>query len=145
MNQPTLKDYARLRQTLAGIAQASFCKNPNCTEDDPMCDAQVAFVALKDTAETAPTQGYLAGLDLGTYLQFFLSPELNRILMKAIKDKDTWQEVSRDYWFLRLSEKVGELAGTLTGRHEHSIDHELTQIAAICLNFMRMLERTADD
>jgi hypothetical protein len=40
---------ARLRYVLSGIAQASFCRDPNCTEDDPHCDAMVARQALADT------------------------------------------------------------------------------------------------
>lgn len=63
------------------------------------------------------------------------------------KHETTWREKPESYWFARMVEEVGELAGALKGTHEHTPDWELSQIAAICLNWleMRVDLRASDD
>jgi len=39
-------------------------------------------------------------------------------------------------WMNLLVEEVGELGAALNGRHKHSPDYELVQIAAICINWL---------
>ena len=48
----------------------------------------------------------------------------------------TWREKSQSYWLLGLLEEVWELAWSLMGLHRHQPEQEITQIAAICMNWM---------
>ena len=50
--------------------------------------------------------------------------------------KDTWHGEGDDRWLQGLVEEVGELASALAGRHEHSPEYELRQIAAISINWL---------
>lgn len=52
--------------------------------------------------------------------------------------RTTWRGESESYWFARLVEEVGELGGALVGNHNDTPDHELSQIAAIALNWLEM-------
>ncbi len=47
--------------------------------------------------------------------------------------------------FLTLSAEVGELADAIKGKHEHSSDVELIQIAGICLNWLQFYVSQAGD
>ena len=53
----------------------------------------------------------------------------------------TWQSESESRWLGGLIEEVGELASALENTHEHTPDYELTQIAAICLNWLEYRAR----
>ncbi len=48
------------------------------------------------------------------------------------------------YWFARLVEEVGELGASLVQDHPDTPDHELIQIASICINWLekRYIELT---
>lgn len=50
--------------------------------------------------------------------------------------KGTWQDRADWYWFLGLLKEVIELMLTLMGLHRHTPEHEMTQIASICGNWM---------
>lgn len=50
----------------------------------------------------------------------------------------TWQGESEDHWLAGLAEEVLELTAALGGKHEHSPDVELRQIASIALNWLNM-------
>ena len=66
-----------------------------------------------------------------------------RVLERAEQYKAYWRDEPDTYWFYRLLEEVQELHGALHGHHDHSPALELMQIAAICLNWMGLLdERT---
>ena len=52
--------------------------------------------------------------------------------------RETWRDQPEDYWLARLMQEMGELAGALVESHQHTPDHELKQIAAICLNWLDM-------
>ena len=47
-----------------------------------------------------------------------------------------WRDKDQAYWFARLVQEVGELGSSLVGDHADSPDWELSQIAAICLNWL---------
>lgn len=69
-------------------------------------------------------------------------------LMK--RHRKTWRNRGQAYWIFGLLEEVAELIGALLGIHEGPVDHELNQIAAICLNWMdmryaRMVAELPDD
>jgi hypothetical protein len=51
--------------------------------------------------------------------------------------KTSWLDETDDYWMLRMLEEIGELAGTLTDRHDDPTELELMQISAMCLNWVR--------
>ena len=53
---------------------------------------------------------------------------------------DTWRDRPDSYWFMRLSQEVGELGGSLVGDHPHPPEWELMQIASICLNWLDKIE-----
>ena len=42
----------------------------------------------------------------------------------------------QSFWFDKLMEEVKELEGVLLGDHDGTIEHELTQIAGICTNWL---------
>jgi len=50
----------------------------------------------------------------------------------------TWRDEPQARWLAGLMAEVGELADALHGKHEHSPDWELEQIAAIALNWLDM-------
>ena len=54
----------------------------------------------------------------------------------AIEHIDTWEGEPESRWLQGLVEEVGELASSLAGRHEHTPDLELLQIAAIAINWL---------
>ena len=51
---------------------------------------------------------------------------------------NTWRDKAEWYWFARFSEEVGELGGALVGNHEGPVEWELSQVAAIALNWLDM-------
>lgn len=54
------------------------------------------------------------------------------------KHKTTWRDKPESYWFQRLVGEIGELGCSLAGDHEHPPEWELSQIAAICMNWIDM-------
>lgn len=58
---------------------------------------------------------------------------LRRQHLRTWRDKPIW------YWVLRLLEEVAELVLSLAGLHKGPPRWELTQIAAICINFIEVL------
>lgn len=64
------------------------------------------------------------------------------VLELAIKHKQTWRNEPESKWLMGLVEEVGELAESLLddplNNHEHVPEHELQQIASICLNWLDM-------
>lgn len=49
-----------------------------------------------------------------------------------------WRDREEGYWLARLVQEFGELAGSLVGNHDDAPEHELTQIASICINWLEM-------
>ena len=59
--------------------------------------------------------------------------------------EQTWRDEPETVWLAGLREEVAELAQSLEGKHEHTPEHELRQIASICLNWLEMRqEREAE-
>lgn len=50
----------------------------------------------------------------------------------------TWRDKDDMYWLARLIEEVGELGASLVGDHNDTPEWELTQISAICINWLEM-------
>jgi hypothetical protein len=48
-----------------------------------------------------------------------------------------WRERDEGYWLQRLMQEVGELASVLAGDHTDTVEHELTQVASIAVNWLR--------
>ena len=67
---------------------------------------------------------------------FFTSKVAARVYELAMRHEDTWAGESDVRWLQGLVEEVGELASALAGRHKHTPDYELRQIAAIALNWL---------
>jgi len=54
--------------------------------------------------------------------------------------KHYWRDETEYYWLCRLMEEVGELGASLANDHNDPPEHELKQIAAICINWLIMRE-----
>jgi hypothetical protein len=54
------------------------------------------------------------------------------------RHKTTWRDKPEWYWFISLLEEFIELGLSLIGLHKHKPELELSQIAAICLNWLEM-------
>jgi len=52
------------------------------------------------------------------------------------RHRANWRDKSDAYWFMRLVEEVGELGASLAGDHDDTPEHELIQIASICMNWL---------
>lgn len=57
------------------------------------------------------------------------------------RHRNTWAGHPTSYWFYRLVEEVGELGSSLADHHEHPIELELAEIASICINWLKRIER----
>ena len=70
---------------------------------------------------------------------------MNRVLDLKRRYATYWQQQPDEWWLARLLQEIGELADTLTGETNDLTEHELRQIASICLNWLDMRgEWTAD-
>lgn len=56
----------------------------------------------------------------------------------AKKHRHRWLDRADDYWLCRLMQEVGELASVIAGDHPDTIEHELTQIGSIAVNWLRL-------
>ena len=61
---------------------------------------------------------------------------VEEVLKIADMHQHTWRDQSETFWALGLIQEIGELSGALIGRHHHTPDMELRQIAAICINWL---------
>ena len=61
-----------------------------------------------------------------------------QVIALAIGHRATWRAEPESRWLAGLMAEVGELADAMHGKHEHSPDWELEQIAAIALNWLDM-------
>lgn len=65
-------------------------------------------------------------------------PVLKSVVDLAFEHRETWRDKPEDYWLARLMQEVGEAASSLVGDHDDPVEWELTQIAAICINWLEM-------
>jgi hypothetical protein len=79
--------------------------------------------ALREGVATARTYG--EGTVIGEVIA----------LVECYRDK--WDDKDDSYWFMRLSQEVGELGSSLAGDHDDTPEHELRQIASIAMNWLR--------
>ncbi len=56
-------------------------------------------------------------------------------------EKATWESLPLQFWLARLTGEVGELANAVVGEHEHPWELEALQVAAICINMLRLHSR----
>ena len=58
-----------------------------------------------------------------------------------------WNKEGDDFWFKRLIKEVGELSASLGNDHKDPPEHELEQIAGICINWLalRLAKELEDD
>lgn len=71
-------------------------------------------------------------------LNYIVGNVHKRIVLLKDKHRQTWRDRDEGYWFQQLVGEVGELGLSLANDHEHTPDHELEQIAAICMNWLEM-------
>lgn len=64
----------------------------------------------------------------------------------AVKDhyKSYWLDENNSYWFYKVLQEFGELGSVLANDHNDSIEHELIQISAICINWLEKLKGDSD-
>lgn len=65
-------------------------------------------------------------------------PALNNVIALAHTHRNMWRDKPESYWYYRLVEEVGELGSSLAQRHKDPPEVELEQIAAICINWLRL-------
>jgi hypothetical protein len=58
------------------------------------------------------------------------------VLKLVEKYNHKWRLENNSYWLARLVQEVGELASSLSDKHEHLPEHELRQIASIAINWL---------
>ena len=63
------------------------------------------------------------------------------LIDRANRHNSYWLDKDDHYWFERLSQEVGEIGGTIAGDHEGPLELELEQVAGICLNWLKKMER----
>ena len=60
----------------------------------------------------------------------------HEVLLCKERHKTTWRDGRGECrWFLSLLEEVCELGLAILGLHKDTVQHELIQIAAICMNW----------
>jgi NTP pyrophosphatase (non-canonical NTP hydrolase) len=65
-----------------------------------------------------------------------MADPLTDVLRLKKKYQLQWRDKPDDYWLARLMQEVGELASALADDHDDTPEHELAQIASICLNWL---------
>lgn len=101
------------------------------------------FVCETAEGDAASTGYYKAWRDACFTAQVLDQWPIGEVMDLAISHEKTWQNLDESLWFHGLVSEVTELAGALAKAHRHTPDHELKQIAAICLNWLRKREREA--
>jgi hypothetical protein len=66
---------------------------------------------------------------------------IDGILKLKEKHRETWHDKSDAFWLAQFLEEIAELILSIHGKHNHSPDVELRQIASICLNWLEMREQ----
>jgi hypothetical protein len=54
----------------------------------------------------------------------------------SLRYRSYWLDKSDEYWMLRLNQEVNELVSSMFGVHDDTPEHELLQIASICINWL---------
>jgi len=70
------------------------------------------------------------------HIQVVISAVELKVLELKTRHKSTWRDKPEWWWLLGLLEEVVELVFALVGLHRGPVDWELTQIAAIAMNWL---------
>lgn len=77
------------------------------------------------------------------YKESDLDYHLSQAEIQVLGTKRAYQEYWRDkddsYWLQRLIQEIGECASVLASDHNDALEHELTQIASIALNWLEKI------
>lgn len=65
---------------------------------------------------------------------------MKRLIEYAKDHQHLWRDEHESYWLARLQQEVAELVLTLDKQHDGPREHELLQIATICINWLDMRE-----
>jgi hypothetical protein len=60
----------------------------------------------------------------------------NVVLATRHEHRNSWRDQDDEYWLARLYEEIDELTASVSGAHDDSVEHELVQIASICMNWL---------
>ena len=82
---------------------------------------------------------YLVGMALSLLLPESMLQDRAMRLSDELEyaHRETWQDREDGYWLSRLAMEVDELHRALVGKHRHSPETELAQIAAMARNWLR--------
>ena len=69
--------------------------------------------------------------------------EIAPVLALMRQHDTTWHDLEFSQWLPNLVEEIGELASSITGKHDDHPHWELMQIASICLNWLRLFSTNA--
>ena len=124
-------------QTLAGNALAGELVGASAriAQLEREIDGRDKRIAELD-AEVRKTHSEVAGLRAGP--QAAKVAAWSTVWDLQSEHVNTWRDKAEWYWFARFSEEVGELGGALVGNHEGPVEWELSQVAAIALNWLDM-------
>jgi hypothetical protein len=64
-----------------------------------------------------------------------VSKQTKQVLDLKKRHQQTWRDKPERKWLIGLIEEIIELALALIGLHAGPVDHELAQIASICMNW----------
>lgn len=80
----------------------------------------------------------------GNTTQLLLGDAYARLIVeheKLYNAKHQWHDKPLSYWFGAMAEELGELGASLNGEHQHPPELEAKQLGAICIGFLRQLDR----
>lgn len=66
---------------------------------------------------------------------------IDPILSVVEYHRDTWPDMSQEFWCRRLNEEMEELFASIRETHEHPPERELIQIASIAMNWLRRFHK----
>lgn len=61
---------------------------------------------------------------------------MEKLIEYAKEHRHLWRLEGDHYWLARLQQEVAELTLSLDGQHEDPKNHDLLQIATICINWL---------
>jgi len=66
---------------------------------------------------------------------------IDPILSVVEYHRDTWPDMSQEFWCRRLNEEMEELFASIRETHEHPPERELIQITSIAMNWLRRFHK----
>ncbi len=74
-----------------------------------------------------------------------MSNAIEQIISLKYEHAETWRDKSDWFWLLGLCEEVIELGLSMLGLHKGPTDWEITQIAAIAMNWLEKRQQVEQD